>query len=167
MKIAILSDVHDNIWNLKKALDELKGQVDAVIFCGDYCAPFIPPKIAKLKVHVYSCLGNNDEDQICQLQTGGELFSWTPLADEFGKVELDGKKIAFCHYPKLAELLAKSEAYDAVFHGHTHSSRNEKHGKTLLLNPGAVCGIQNGKEGKASFAIYDTKTNSAVITEIK
>lgn len=166
MKVALLSDIHDNIWNLQKALNALKDKTEAVIFCGDYCAPFIPPKLAELNVPIYSCLGNNDEDQICQLQTGGPLFTWTPLADEFGTVKLDHKNIAFCHYPKLAELLAKSGEYDAVFHGHTHFSRNEKVGDSILLNPGAICGIQKGVQGVASFAIYDTTTNSAEIITI-
>jgi hypothetical protein len=47
-------------------------------------------------------------------------------------------------------------------------------GKTLLLNPGAVCGITAGvyfgetdKHEPASYAIYDTKTNSAEIIEIQ
>jgi len=167
MYIAILSDTHDNIWNLEKVLTSLKQNVDAMIFCGDFCAPFIPPKLASLSIPIYACLGNNDEDQIGLLKQGGEMFKWTFLAQEHGEVDLDGRKIAFCHYPKLGELLAKSGEYDAVFHGHTHNSRNEIFGKTLLVNPGAVCGIQNGKPGIASYAIYNTKTNSAKIKEIK
>lgn len=167
MQVAVLSDIHDNIWNLEKALNSLKDKVEAIIYCGDFCAPFIPPKLASLKVPVYACLGNNDEDQIGLLRQGGNMFSWTFLAEEYGQIELDRKKIAFCHYPKLGELLAKSTEFDAVFHGHTHNSINEMHGKTLLVNPGAICGIQSGKPGIASYALYDTKTNSAEIVEIK
>jgi len=167
MEVAILSDIHDNIWNLGKVLSEINGKVKAMIYCGDFCAPFVPPMLSELNVPTYACLGNNDEDQIGQVQTGGDLFSWTPLFDEYGQVELEGKKIAFCHYPKLAELLAKSGEYDAVFHGHTHFSRNEKYGEAILVNPGAVCGIQNGKPGTASYATYNTSENSAKITEIK
>lgn len=167
MKVAILSDIHDNIWNLEKVLIFIKGKVESMIYCGDFCAPFIPPKLASLGIPVYACLGNNDEDQIGLLKQGGEMFNWTFLAEEYGQVELDGKKIAFCHYPKLGELLAKSGDYDVVFHGHTHNSVNETHGKTLLVNPGAVCGIQKGQPGIASYAIYDTKTNTAEIIQIK
>ena len=46
-------------------------------------------------------------------------------------------------------------------------SENKKFGRTLLLNPGSVCGIIDGKPAKASYAIYDTKTNSANIIEVK
>lgn len=167
MKVAILSDIHDNIWNLEKVLSLLKGQVEALIYCGDFCAPFIPPKLSILDIPIYACLGNNDEDQIGLLKQGGDKFNWTFLAEEYGQIELDGEKIAFCHYPKLGELLAKSGEYDAVFHGHTHNSLNKTYGKTLLVNPGAVCGIQKGKPGVGSYAIYDTKTNTAEIVLIK
>ena len=167
MKIAGLSDIHDHIWNLEKVLDQIKGGVEAIIFCGDMCAPFTAKVLGSLNIPIYACLGNNDEDHIGMMKKGGSKFTWFHLSQEFGQVKLDGEKIAFCHYPKLAELLAKTEDYDAVFHGHTHVSRNEKRGKTLLLNPGAVCGIQDGKSRVASYSIYDTKTNSARIIEFK
>lgn len=167
MQIAILSDIHDNIWNLEKVIAYLQGQVEAVICLGDFCSPFIPPYIAQLRVPVYSCLGNNDEDQIALLKKGSELFHWTVLGAEYGRIELDGKKIAFCHYPKLAELLARTDEHDAVFHGHDHTGYSEMHGKTLLANPGAVCGIQKGKPGQASFGIYNTQSNILEIIDIK
>src|SRR5690606_18360241 len=106
-------------------------------------------------------------DQIGLLRIGGENFKWTPLADEFGAVELEGRKLAFCHYPKLADLLSKTDEYDAVFFGHTHQAGMGNHGKTLLLNPGALCGIKDEKYDDASFAIYDTSSNEAELDIIK
>ena len=99
-------------------------------------------------------------------EKGDPNIRWVPLGKEFGEIKLGNRKIAFNHYPKLGELLAKTGDYDAVFYGHTHVAVNKKIGKTLLLNPGAVCGIQGGKPGIATYAIYDTKTNSAKILEI-
>ncbi len=131
------------------------------------CAPFTAALLGKVNIPIYSCLGNVDEDHIWMAEKGGDNITWFGLAKQFGEAKLDGRKIAFNHYPLLAELQAKNGNYDAVFHGHNHIVRNEKHGKTLLLNPGAVCGIQGGKPGTASYAIYDTKTNSAEIIEIK
>jgi len=166
MHIAILSDTHDHIGNLEKVVAHIRGSVDAVFHLGDWCAPFMPPLLATLNVPVYACFGNNDEDQAGMVQNGGSQFTWTPLWQEFGTAELGGKKIAFCHYPRLGELLAKTGEYDAVFHGHTHVARNEKVGETLLLNPGAVCGIQKGKYGIASYAVYDAERNVAEVIEI-
>ena len=46
---------------------------------------------------------------------------------------------------------------------------NQIFDKTLLLNPGAVCGINfdKGDYDRSTYAIYDTQTNSAEIIEIK
>src|SRR3990172_12175930 len=122
MLIAVLSDIHDNILNLDKALQIIKQQPsEALIYCGDFCAPFTAGILAQSGLQIYACFGNNDEDQsaIARQLSATELFA---LTDEFGKIELAGKKIAFCHYPKLGELLANTGDYAAVFHGHTHKS---------------------------------------------
>lgn len=167
MELAILSDIHDHIWNLEKALKQIRERgIEAIIFCGDMCAPFTAGILGTSQIPIYACLGNNDEDQIALSKKGGDKFTWTSLADEHGVINIDGREIAFCHYPKLGELLAKSEKNDAVFYGHTHNSQNTTYGKTLLVNPGAVCGIQKGASGIASFAIYSSQTNTAEIIEI-
>jgi len=45
MRIAVLSDIHDNIWTLEKLLASL--EADALIFCGAFCAPFTLAQIAE------------------------------------------------------------------------------------------------------------------------
>ena len=40
MKVAVLSDVHDNVWNLRAALESL-AEAEALVFCGDLCSPFV------------------------------------------------------------------------------------------------------------------------------
>src|SRR3990167_8479226 len=142
MKIAILSDIHDHLDNLERVLSQIRNKdIEALIFCGDMISPFTTGILAKANIPTYACLGNNDEDHIGMMKKGGNKFTWFHLSQEFGELELDGRKIAFCHYPKLAELLAKTEKYDAVFYGHTHEAKNEKIGNTILLNPGSICGI--------------------------
>jgi putative phosphoesterase len=167
MKIAILSDIHDNIWNLEKVLKQIKEKkLEVIIFCGDLCAPFTAGILGSAGIPVHACLGNVDEDHIMMQKLAGDNVKWTGLAPEYGEVIFNKRKVAYCHYPKLAELLAKSGDFDAVFHGHTHEARNKKYGKAILVNPGAVCGIQDARPGAATYAIYDTKTNSAEILEI-
>ncbi|NTV30573.1 metallophosphoesterase family protein [candidate division WWE3 bacterium] len=163
MIVAILSDIHDHIWNLEKILAMIKTEVDAVIYCGDFCAPFSAEILGRVERPIYACLGNNDEDQIGIHSKLGSNATWFNLSQEYGTAELDNRTVAFCHYPRLAELLAKTGEYDAVFHGHNHIAKSEYVGSSLLLNPGAVCGIQFGKPGKASFAYYDTIKNSSQI----
>ena len=162
MKIAVLSDIHDHIWNLSKALDLVRQEkCSSLIFCGDFCAPFIAPFLVGTGLPIYACFGNNDEDQYAIVQrAASDKFKIWPLGQEFAEIKLGGKKIAFCHYPKLGRLLAQTGEYRAVFHGHTHESHQEKIGHTLLANPGAVCGIVSGQPGPASFGIYDTSNNA-------
>ncbi|TSC86823.1 MAG: phosphodiesterase [Microgenomates group bacterium Gr01-1014_16] len=160
MKIAVLSDTHDHIWNLNKALQLIKEQkCECLIHCGDFCAPFTAAILSTAGLTVYACFGNNDEDQyaIAKRLKAAEFFS---IGQEFGEIELDSKKIAFCHYPKLGELLAKTGGYSAVFHGHTHEAYQKQVSKTLLANPGSVCGIIGGKPSQASFGLYNTELNS-------
>lgn len=169
MKVAILSDIHDHIDKLAQVRTQIKGKVEAVIFCGDLISPFTTGQLALVDLPVYACLGNNDEDHIGMMKVGGSKFTWVHLSQEFGQVELAGKKIAYCHYPKLGELLAKTGEYDAVFFGHTHVPVKQTVGQTLLLNPGSVCGInfQAKTYKQATYAIYDTQTNQAEIINIK
>lgn len=128
MKIAVLSDIHDHIWNLEKVLKQIKKEgLEAIIFCGDMCAPFTAEPLASGNLLTYICLGNNDEDQIKMLQRGSEKFIWSARSDEYGVAELDGRRVAYCHYPRLGELLAKTGEYDAVFYGHTHLPNWARH----------------------------------------
>ena len=42
MLVAIMSDSHDNIWNLRKAVEIIKNsQAGLLIHCGDFIAPFM------------------------------------------------------------------------------------------------------------------------------
>ena len=167
MKIAILSDIHDHIWNLDKAktLIRIEG-CKAVIFCGDMCAPFTTQILTATGLPTYAVWGNVDEDHWAMVKKGGDNFFAATLSQEFNEVVLGGKKIAFCHYPKLGSLLAETGYYDAVFHGHTHVTYSKKTGKTLLANPGAVCGIVKGRAGLASFMVFDTDKNSLRLVKI-
>jgi putative phosphoesterase len=157
MKIAVLSDTHDNIWNLEKVLKRVKKEkCKAIIFCGDYCASFIVKSIAKLKLPTYAVFGNIDG-------THYEIASWltenAPHYKQFrhlAEIELGKKKMAITHYPEFAEGLACTGKYDAVFHG------QKKVGKTLLANPGEILAAFS----KCTFGVYDTKSGKFQIVEV-
>jgi len=46
MRVAICSDIHDNIWALERALP-LMNEANLLIFCGDFCAPFSLTQLAR------------------------------------------------------------------------------------------------------------------------
>ena len=61
---------------------------------------------------------------------------------------------------ELLKSLLSSECYDVIVHGHVHDSKVEQKGKTLIINPGEVCGYLTGK---SSIALLDTRTMRAKI----
>lgn len=166
MKVAVFSDIHDNILNLTKALDLVKeGNCEALIFCGDYCSPSTFKVLASFGIPVYAIFGNVDGAKYEIMKTIMENNYKNYKIEQKNdllEIELEGKKIAACHQPEFAEGLAATGKYDVVFHGHTHKTRCETVGKTLLVNPGEI----SGGGGEATFAIYDTKEEKVKFFEI-
>ena len=153
MKIAVLSDAHDNIWNVEKVLGMLGGP-DAMIFCGDFCAPFTLKMLADgFPGPIHGILGNNDGDALLLAQIAAGTDNVT-LHQAIGHVEYDGKSLAFAHYPIIGRAVARSGAHDAVFSGHTHRAATEMFGATLWANPGEIM----GRYGEPSFGLYDTSS---------
>jgi putative phosphoesterase len=168
MKVAVVSDIHDHIQNLQKALKAVsQNKCQAIIFCGDLCSPFTAEVLTKAGLLVYAAWGNADHDHWALAKKAGNNLIETPADQDFGEVELGGKKIAYCHYPGLARKLTATKYYDAVFHGHTHRTYQKKVGKCTLANPGAVSGIVGGKPGLSSFMIFDTTKNSLKTLKIE
>jgi len=160
VKIAILSDIHDNIWTLKELLAGL--QADALLFCGDFCAPFSLAQIAEgFSGPVHVVFGNNDGDKLLLSQVAGR-FSHVTLHGDLAELELDGRRVAVSHYPQIGRALAKSGAYDLVCYGHNHERAVEQVGTTVLVNPGEVM----GRFGRSTYAVYDTATGQAAIVEV-
>jgi putative phosphoesterase len=160
MKIAILSDIHDNIWKLETLLAGL--EADVLIFCGDFCAPFTLAQIAQgFAGPVHVVFGNNDGDQLLLARVAGN-FDHVTLHGDFAELELDGRKIAVTHYPQIGEALARGKTYDLVCHGHSHERVVEQVGQTVRVNPGEVM----GRFGFSTYALYDTATVQAEIVQV-
>jgi putative phosphoesterase len=163
VKIAILSDVHDNIWKLAEVLEYARDAgVQAAIFCGDLCAPFTLKQIGEgIDGPVHAVLGNNDGDVLLLSRIANGLDN-VILHGPFATIELDGRKVAINHYPQLARDQALSRQYDLVCHGHDHEANVERIDRTLLVDPGEVM----GRLGKTTYAVYDTSTGEAELCEV-
>ncbi|PIT93599.1 hypothetical protein COU00_03430 [Candidatus Falkowbacteria bacterium CG10_big_fil_rev_8_21_14_0_10_43_11] len=154
MRIAIISDTHDNVPNLEKALAWMKeNKIEQLIFCGDLCAPSILKEVIapQFSGQIHLVFGNA-EDRV--LTPHVAQFKNARHYGDQGEIEIDGHRVAFTHFPREAKELAERGKYDFVFYGHTHKPWTEKIGKTELLNPGTLAGLFN----KATFAVWDTKT---------
>jgi len=162
MRIAVLSDIHDNIWALEQTMQEVAG-ADALIFCGDFCAPFSLALMAeKFRGPIHAVAGNNDGDMLLLMRNAAKAGNVT-LHGPFAELTLGGRRIFVTHYAQLGEGMAASSLYDLVCCGHNHQPEIRRIGSTLLLNPGEVM----GRYGHSTFGMYDTSTGEAELHEIK
>ncbi|HNS02803.1 MAG TPA: YfcE family phosphodiesterase [Anaerolineae bacterium] len=153
MIIAVLSDIHDNIWNLADALAQVQAAgAQELIFCGDFCAPFTLSQIGEgFAGPVHAVLGNNDGDPRL-LQLNAQAAGNVTLYGQYAELPLDGRLVAVNHYPEIARRLAESGQFDLVCYGHNHQAAVEQVGRGLLANPGEIM----GRFGAPSFGLYDT-----------
>jgi putative phosphoesterase len=170
MKIAVMSDSHDHMNNILKAVSIINERnVDALIHCGDYVAPFVKKWFDELnesiKKNFYGVYGNNDGEKLFLQQNLGQICEFAQNGNEL-ILELGGRRIFTSHMPrqKTIEALANSGRFDIILSGHTHSLSNKKlDNGVLVINPGEVCGYLTGK---ATFAIIDIEKMESEIIEL-
>jgi hypothetical protein len=63
----------------------------------------------------------------------------------------------------LLAALVESGYFDLVVQGHTPQASLSSRGKTLIINPGEVCGYLTGS---STCALYDTQTRTGRIVPI-
>ncbi len=147
MKIAIVSDTHNNWVNFKKAIDWIKKEnIQLILHCGDISNQQTIDDAKKyFGKEIRFVKGNADYD----------LYD-TPDSDEF---KVGNKKIGFVHFPTEAKKMVQSGRYDLVFYGHTHRPWDEKievsdGGSCHMINPGELA----GHFYKPTFAVYNAET---------
>ncbi len=159
MKIAIISDIHDQIENLNWALSQIKeNDISHIFALGDYTSSYIVERLQVNNIPISAVWGNCDGDKQSMLRASNNENKNIIFANNvFQTIELEDKKYFITHFPDLAENAAKSLDYDAVFHGHTHHMRDELIGNIPIINPGKLAMYPNDE---ISFAIFDTKNNN-------
>ena len=160
MKLGVMSDSHDNIPNVKRAV-ELFNQigVDLVVHAGDFIAPFAIDPLADLNCRVVGVFGNNDGERVVLVKKFEAIGEVHP---NLASVTLGNQSIAVMHYPELAIPISKSGDYDIVVYGHTHKV-DVNTDNALLLNPGETGGWTTGK---ATVAVVDLEVRDAKIYEL-
>ena len=156
MRIAVMSDSHDHIWNLRKALGVIqKKKAEMIIHCGDFIAPFMLKELDAAGIPVHGVFGNNDGDQHTLTRVALKEISHITLHGLIGQIEIEqGRAIAFTHQGAVAEGLAAGGSFKLVCFGHSHEYQLKKNGASILLNPGEIM----GKEGSPGFCFVDTET---------
>lgn len=155
MKIAIISDTHDNHYTLNKALKYIAViDCDFLIHAGDLARPETLDLIAtKFHKPIY-IVGGNADINIDEIKSIATIHPNIFYKKEYLEIEIDNIKIAVTHTPNSAKILAQGSDYDLVIHGHDHKPWQSHIGKTEILNPGNL----QDTGYPATFAIYDTIT---------
>jgi len=174
MKIGLISDIHDNIANLKKAIALFnQKRVELVFFCGDLTSCFTIDYFRYLKAPVKAVFGNNEGDRIGikrRIEDNRVNFQYAPKQGLLWDLELKNKRIGVYHgnQPGMNESLIGSQFYDFLFTGHNHIHQIKKVKKTLWVNPGTLTGWAglDIKPIKATLALVDLETKKAEIIEI-
>ncbi|MCS7095758.1 MAG: metallophosphoesterase [Candidatus Bathyarchaeota archaeon] len=165
MMVGIISDTHDNLPLVDRAVKKLNSEgVTLVLHAGDYVAPFVIPKFKELKSRIVGVLGNNDGDRELLKKRAAEHGNME-LRGNFAEVQAGNVKIALIHghEDELLKALINGQSFEVVVHGHTHMAEVYRKGRTLVVNPGEVCGYITGK---STISLLDTERLEAKIIEI-
>ena len=151
MRIAVMSDLHDNIPAWDMLLREINAQdIKVLINCGDTVTVSTLRRMSNTYAgQIHTVFGNNVD--ITEETKGVEAMGNVIHHGHQGGVELAGKRIGFVHFPQVAEAMGKTGEFDLVCHGHTHLKRWEKIDSWHILNPGTAGGVFQ----YPSFAIVD------------
>jgi len=153
MKIGILSDSHDHVWNLRKAVKQATDLgVEEIIHCGDLISPFMLEEFEPFTGRVHLIYGNNPGDHILLARKITAMDGKVVFYGWVGELEYGDLEVCFIHDPDLARKIARSGDFGLVCFGHTHRWHLERIRDCIFLNPGEIL----GKKEPAGWALLDT-----------
>jgi putative phosphoesterase len=163
MKIGVISDTHDNIYLMKKAVDIFRDKkIDMLLHAGDHVAPFTCMVWEELGKEVIAVYGNNDGDHAFlqkKFRKIGRIY------ERPREIILHKRKIMMLHEPDKLNEFSQAGKYDLVIYGHTHRQKIYHEGKTLVVNPGEGCGWITGKATALTIDLDSMEVENLLIGE--
>lgn len=144
-RIGLLSDSHGRAGTTQRAVRALIEQgVDMLIHLGDIVSLEVIDALIEAvdergnpRPPVHIVFGNVDWDADALARYAKQLG--ISVDDPMGWLELDGRTVAFQHgHHEAAMEQALARGVDYLCHGHTHCMRDQREGRTRLINPGAL-----------------------------
>jgi putative phosphoesterase len=163
MKIAIMSDTHDNTPAIVSIIEHLnEHKIKTAFHAGDMINPGVHRRfIQHYAGHLHFVFGNNDGDKALIERRVTASENLTCHLEEM-RLELEGKKIFMNHYSSISESVAKSGEFDLYIGGHDHEYRVIPHGSALFINPGNTVTkdkwLPQKADEESSFVILDLET---------
>ncbi len=160
MRVGVISDTHGHVDLTRPAARMFESlEVDTVLHCGDIGSMAIVELFVAWPTHFV--FGNCDEN------TGAFAAAIARAGQSchglFGNLEFDGVKVALLHSHEHRRFRDAIDGghYQLVCHGHTHVAAIDRHGETLVLNPGAIY-----RAAPHSIAVVDLPGVEATIIEV-
>jgi putative phosphoesterase len=166
MKIAIMSDTHDNTPAIVWIIEYLnQHQISVAFHAGDMINPGILFRFRDhYQGHLHFIFGNNDGEHYFAAKRAEAAENLTCHGPHM-ELELENKKIFMQHYSDIVERVAKSGEFDVCIGGHDHKYRVIKHGASLFINPGNTVTkdkwLLTKQDHESSFVILDLETMEA------
>jgi len=156
MEIGIVSDTHDRMPIIKKAVEFFEDHSITCLFhAGDFISPFAVRALLRFKGRIYTVFGNNDGER------EGLKKLLPDIAETMLEAELKGKKILLAHRQESFKK-KKLAGYDVAIFGHTHKAKIIE-GCPLIINPGEACGWLYGS---CTVAVLDLARMKARIVNL-
>jgi len=169
MIIGILSDTHDDLVSIKKAVALFeKNKVELILHAGDwtgiYAFNFLVNLTQETGIPVKGVLGNNDQSLELLLLNGKVTFKNIFLTLGLLDLTVDNRRIALTHGDNKNLMTAlKENRHDVVISGHSHRPSVKEDNGILFINPGSTAFSVPRKKNAKTVALYNSTTNSANI----
>ena len=152
VKLGILSDSHGRHERTHKAVQLLLANgAHELAHCGDIETEQVIDQLVGIKTHLV--FGNCDPDWrvLSRYALGLGVIAQHPLA----RFECGGRTFAMTHgHDSDCVTAALNEGVNYLLHGHTHVCRDERHGATRIINPGAL-----HRASEFTVALLDTNSD--------
>ena len=159
--IGVMSDSHDNVTQIRKAVTLFKDAgCDLVLHAGDVVAPFAARELEALGCPVKAVFGNCDGEKkglAAAIQPFGRIRE-APFKFKYNKIN-----VLVTHLNAPVAFYAGQKKHDLIIFGHTHESEIRKMGATLIINPGETGGWLTGK---STVALFDPAAGDARIVGV-
>jgi hypothetical protein len=163
MKIAIISDTHDNTPAIVWIIEYLNNQeIKIALHAGDLINPGILFRFRDhYNGHFHFVHGNNDGEHTLAERRSAATENLSCHNVEM-QLEIEGRKIFMNHYSSIGESVAKSGDFDIVIGGHDHKYRVMNFEKSIFINPGNTVTkdkwLPQEPDKESSFVILDLDT---------
>jgi uncharacterized protein len=160
MRLGVISDTHGHAELTRPAIRMLESlEVDAVLHCGDIGSVAVVEMFEKWPTHfVFGNCDDHTEQLAAAIRKAGQTCHGL-----FGDLEFERVRVALLHSHERRRFRETIDSgdYALVCYGHTHVAAVDRHGETLVVNPGAIY-----RADPHSVAMVDLPAIEATIVEL-